>query len=213
MSATHSTKEMPSVKDRPPLRVLGLAGSLRAGSYNRALLDAAATLAPERMSIETFDLAPLPLYNADLDTDGERPAAAQKLKDAIAEADALLVASPEYNHSVPGVLKNAIDWASRPGFDSVLKGKPIALMGASKSAVGTARAQEHLKPIFDATLSRVMPHRGVVVAAAHKKFDAEGHLIDGVTQQHVASFLESFRAFARQVGGPREHVRAEATQA
>src|SRR5689334_16319689 len=98
-----------------PIRVLALAGSLRRGSYNQRLIEAASELAPSWMTIESFDLADVPLYNADLDTQEQRPAGVERLKHAIATADGLLIATPEYNHSVPGVLQNAIDWASRPG--------------------------------------------------------------------------------------------------
>lgn len=97
------------------MRVLGIAGSLRRASYNRGLLEAARQLAPQSMTIERFDLDAIPLYNADLDADGARPAEVERLKTAVAGADALLIVTPEYNHSVPGLLQNAIDWASRPG--------------------------------------------------------------------------------------------------
>src|SRR3954470_19538343 len=117
--------------------VLGFAGSLRRESYNRGLLDAASKRAPPTMTILPFDLAPIPLYNADLDSDEQRPAEVTLLKDAVAAADAVLIATPEYNHSVPGVLQNAIDWVSRPGGRSVLKGKPVAIMGSSTGAVGS----------------------------------------------------------------------------
>lgn len=199
-----------ATENERPLDVLGFAGSLRAGSYNRALLSTAQELAPAGMNVEVFDLAPLPLYNADLDTDADRPAPVERFKAAIAGADALLVTTPEYNHSVSGVLKNAIDWASRPGHASVLKGKPVAMMGASPSAVGTARAQEHLKPIFDSTLSRVMPHPGVVVASAHEKFDAEGHLTDEDTRAFAAGFLDDFGAYAEEVRARRGRGAQEA---
>lgn len=189
----------PASEREHPLEVLGVAGSLRSGSYNRALLTAAQELAPASMSIERFDLASIPLYNADLDTDADRPAAVERFKADIARADALLVATPEYNHSVPGVLKNALDWASRPGHASVLKDKTVAVMGASQSAVGAARAQEHLKLIFDATLSHVMPHSGVVVASAREKFDEEGQLTSEGTREFVADFLQDFSAYAAKV--------------
>src|SRR5712692_9539090 len=123
------------------LQVLGIAGSLRRGSYNRALLETAREMAPETMRIDPFGLHDIPLYNADLDSDDKRPGEVKRLKQAIAEADAVLIATPEYNHGVAGVLKNAIDWASRPNFNSPFVNKPVAIMGASGGMAGTARAQ------------------------------------------------------------------------
>jgi chromate reductase len=122
------------------MRVIGIAGSLRRESYNRSLLEAARALAPAALTIVPFQLNDIPLYNADYDADHLRPAEVTRLKQEIAEADALLVVTPEYNHSVPGVLQNAIDWASRPGGKSPLAGKPAAVMGASTGAIGSARA-------------------------------------------------------------------------
>jgi len=193
---------MTSVTDakNAPIRVLGFAGSLRAGSYNRALLRAAAELAPDGMQIETFDLAEIPLYNADLDHDDKRPEAVERFKAAIEAADALLIAAPEYNYGVPGVLKNAIDWASRPGFGSPLAGKPVASIGAATGMIGTARGQEHLKLILLATLSLVMPYRSVVVSRAADKFDDAGRLTDEKTRGYLRDFLAAFRDFVRRVG-------------
>src|SRR3954452_10718597 len=145
------------------MRVLGIAGSLRRASYNRGLIAAAVQLAPGSMTIEPFDLAGIPLYNGDIDDDERRPAEVVRLKEAIAGSDAVLIATPEYNHSVPGVLQNAIDWASRPGGKSPFVGKPAALMGASPGAIGTARAQQQLKLVLLSTLAAVMPHPGVAV--------------------------------------------------
>lgn len=125
-------------------RALGIPGSLRSGSYNRALLRAARELAPEGMGIDTFELHDVPPYNGDVEAEGDpRPVVA--LKQAIREADALLIATPEYNRGLPGVLKNAIDWASRPPLASPLARKPAAVMGASTGMGGTARAQEQLR--------------------------------------------------------------------
>src|SRR5690606_18294913 len=113
-------------------------GSLREGSYNRALLRAAAELAPEGMTIDTFDLRQVPLYNGDVEAAGDPPGVAA-LKQAIRDADGVLFATPEYNHGVPGVMKNAVDWASRPPRAAALQGKPVALIGASPGITGTAR--------------------------------------------------------------------------
>jgi chromate reductase len=161
------------------------------------LLRAAIELAPEGLRIEPFDLAEIPLYNGDLDRDDIRPAAVERFKGAIAEADAILIATPEYNYGLPGVLKNAIDWASRPGFKSPLAGKAAVGMGAAPGVVSTARAQEHLKLSLLSTLAVVMPHPGVQVNHAADKFDAEGSLTDEKTRAFVARFLTEFRDFAR----------------
>ncbi|HWK41182.1 MAG TPA: NAD(P)H-dependent oxidoreductase, partial [Croceibacterium sp.] len=122
------------------LRILGIAGSLRAGSLNRALLRAAADLAPAGVTIERFDLMQVPLYNGDVEEAGDPPGVAA-FKQAIAAADGVLIATPEYNHGVPGVMKNAIDWASRPPRGAPLGGKPVGLIGASPGMTGTARGQ------------------------------------------------------------------------
>lgn len=183
------------------MNVLGIAGSLREGSFNRKLLRAAVMLAPDDMRIEVFDLAPIPLYNADLDTDERRPDAVHRLKTAIAEADALLIATPEYNHSVPGVLQNAIDWASRPGMKSPLADKSAAIMGASPGAAGTARAQQQLKLVLLSTLALVMPHPGVLVARAGEKF-TDGKLSDEATREFVAAFLRDLRKWTARVARP-----------
>jgi chromate reductase len=178
------------------MRVMGICGSLRRGSFNRSLLAAAVELAPEGMTIEVYDgLGELPMYNGDLDTDEARPASVTEFKARIAEADALLFVSPEYNYSVPGVLKNAIDWASRPGYKSVLAGKPAAIGGASGGGIGTARMQIHLREILYATLVRVMPHPGLLVATAQTRF-TDGRLTDEPTRQFLTSFLRDFQTYA-----------------
>jgi chromate reductase len=177
------------------MRVMGIAGSIRRGSFNRALLDAAVELAPEGMRIEPWDrLREVPHYDGGLETDALRPEPVEELKRRIAEADGLLLVTPEYNYSVPGVLKNAIDWASRPGYKSVFVGKPVAIIGASASAMGTARAQIHLREIMYATLARVMPHPGVLVNLAPQKFQ-DGRLTDEPTRTFLANFLRDFEAY------------------
>ena len=181
------------------MRIMGIAGSLRRGSYNRALLQAACAQAPASMTIEPFALDDVPLYNADLDADGRRPAAVEQLKKTVADADALLVATPEYNHTVPGVLQNAIDWASRPGLKSPLAGKPVALMGTSVGIVGTARAQQQLKLVLMSTLALVMPHPGVVVGQAPEKFDASGALSHEPTRKFLGAFLNDLDVWLRRL--------------
>lgn len=179
------------------MNVLGIVGSLRRGSYNRMLMNAVIELAPDGMHVETFDLADVPLYNADLDTDDRRPEAVRRLKESIAHADGVLIASPEYNHSVPGVLQNAIDWASRPGMKSPLKGKPMAIMGASGGSVGTARGQQVLKLTLMSTLALVMPHPGVAVGQMKEKFD-NGRLAHEPTREFLVEFLQTFGAWIEQ---------------
>src|SRR5882672_4988864 len=143
---------MPDEPARAKLSVLGIAGSLRAASFNRSLLRAAQELAPAGMTITAFDLAPIPLYNADVEATGD-PEPVAALKSAIRQADALLIATPEYNFGVPGVLKNAIDWASRPPRGSAMQGKPVAIMGATPGGWGTARSQMQLRQAFVFTQS------------------------------------------------------------
>ena len=172
------------------MRACGLAGSLRKGSYNRALLRAAITVAPSGLDIEVFErLDEIPLYNADVEAAGD-PEPVAALKAAIGAADALLIVTPEYNYGAPGVLKNAIDWASRPPSSSVLDGKPIALMGATPGRTGTARAQLALRQSFVFTRSAVLPGPEVLVAEAHEKFAPDGTLRDEATREHVRELLQ-----------------------
>jgi len=182
----------------PPLRVLGLAGSLRARSYNRALLAAAQEEAPPGLTLEVHDLAEVPLYNGDLDTDALRPEPVERLKEAIARADALLIATPEYNHGVPGVLHNALDWASRPARRSPLAGKPVGVVGAATGAIGTARAQEQLKLLLLSTLALPVPASGVLVGHAAEKF-TEGHLTDERTRAVLRQYLHALEAWSRRL--------------
>jgi chromate reductase len=181
---------------RPGLAVVAFAGSLRAGSYNRALLRAAIETAPDGMAIEIVDIAAIPLYDADLEGAGiPEPVAA--LKRAIAAADGLLIATPEYNHGVPGVTKNAIDWASRPPRGSPLSGKPVGIMGASPGMTGTARGQSQLRQAFEFTNSYCMPQPEILVARAAGKFDADGRLMDEPTREYLAKYLIAFADWIR----------------
>jgi chromate reductase len=175
---------------------VAFAGSLRAGSYNRALLRAAIETAPDGMAIEIVDIAAIPLYDADLEGAGiPEPVAA--LKRAIAAADGLLIATPEYNHGVPGVTKNAIDWASRPPRGSPLSGKPVGIMGASPGMTGTARGQSQLRQAFEFTNSYCMPQPEILVARAAGKFDADGRLMDEPTREYLAKYLVAFADWIR----------------
>ena len=179
------------------VRVLGFAGSLRKGSYNRALLRAAVKFAPEGMGIDTFDLVDVPLYNGDIEAAGDPPDVAA-FKDAIRAADAILMVTPEYNHGVPGVMKNAVDWASRPARSAALNGKPVGIIGASPGQTGSARGQSQLRQAFEFTNSYCMPQPEVLVFRAHEKFDANGELTDQKTAQFLAAYLVALRAWALQ---------------
>jgi chromate reductase len=174
-----------------PIKVLGIAGSLRKGSFNRSLLRSAKTLAPENLQIEIFDLIDIPLYNGDVEAEGD-PAPVVAFKNALRSSDALLIATPEYNHGVPGVMKNAIDWASRPASGSALSGKPVGIMGASPGITGTARSQAQLRQAFVFTNSYAMPQPELLVFRAHEKFDAEGNLTDEATAKFLKRYLEVF---------------------
>jgi chromate reductase len=174
------------------VRVLGVAGSLRLGSLNRALLRAAAKLAPAGITIEPFDLADVPLYNGDVEAAGDPPGVAA-FKDAIRAADAVLFATPEYNHGVPGVMKNAVDWASRPARDAALNGKPVGIIGASPGATGTARGQSQLRQAFEFTNSFCMPQPEILVFRAHEKYNADGELTDAKTIEFLGKYLEALR--------------------
>jgi chromate reductase len=189
---------MSSAQDSP-LVVCGIAGSLRTGSLNRALLRATRELAPAGMEIRIFDgMADIPLYNQDVEALGD-PEPVQALKRAIGEADALLVVTPEYNHGVPGVLKNAIDWASRPAGGSVLARKPAAILGASPGVTGTARAQSQLRQAFVFTNTPVVPQPEILVYRAHEKFDAEGRLTDEKTREFVGKLLNELADWTRRL--------------
>ncbi len=170
------------------IRLLGLVGSLRKGSLNRSLLRAATEGLPAGVSLTTFDrLGDLPLYDADVDAQGT-PEPVAALKAAIAGADGLLIATPEYNYSVPGGLKNAIDWASRPANASPLRGKPVGIIGASAGMSGTMRAQYHLRQIFVFLNMPALVQPEVLVARAADRFDADGKLTDESTRELLRKF-------------------------
>ncbi len=179
-----------------PLVVCGIAGSLRQGSYNRMLLRAAQEIAPRGMEIRPFErLREIPLYDGDLEAKGiPEPVAA--LKRAIAEAGAVLVCTPEYNWSIPGVLKNAVDWVSRPPAETPFSRKPVALTGASPGAVGTARAQQHLRLVLASNHAWVVPGPEVLVARCQEKFDASGRLTDERTRTFLGRLLEALAELA-----------------
>ena len=186
--------------DTPAVRVLGLAGSLRKASLNRALLRAAVELAPPGMRLATFDLAVVPLYDGDVEAAGD-PEGVVALKQAIRAADGLLMATPEYNHGVPGVMKNAVDWASRPPRGAPLGGKPVGIIGASPGMTGSARGQSQLRQAFEFTDSYCMPQPEILVFRAHEKFDPAGALTDEPTRTFLGRYLTAFEAWVRHFAG------------
>jgi chromate reductase len=180
-----------------PLNILGIAGSLRKSSYNRGLLRAAQQLAPEGVTVQPFDLDGIPLYNQD--DDGHPPARVTEFKQRIRAADAILFVTPEYNYSIPGVLKNAIDYASRPYGDNVWEGKPVAVMGASAGLQGTSRAQYHLRQCFVFLNMYPVNKPEVMIAGASQKFDAEGNLTDDKAKEMVGRLLVGLADWARKL--------------
>lgn len=183
--------------------ILGLAGSLGRRSYNRALLAAAAELAPDGIAVEVFELAPVPLYNPDLDEHlaggGPHPAEVAALVAQVTQADALLLVSPEYNWGPSGVLKNALDWVSRPVGGSPLFEKPIALAGVSPGPAGTGRAQLQLRDHLLSANSYVLQQPVVQVGNGKTRFDADLRLTDEPTRALLVSQLEALREWARRV--------------
>lgn len=187
-----------ATRSGPSLTFLGIAGSLRAASYNRGLIRVASEVAQAGTTVVPYDLAAIPMFNADVEANGDPPAVAD-FKRAIAAADALLIATPEYNHCVPGVLKNAIDWASRPARRSVLTDKPVAIMGASSGRGATARAQAHLRDGLAYTNGFVLPLPEVLVDFAGEKFDDDGNLTDQATREEVRDLLVALAAWTRRL--------------
>jgi chromate reductase len=178
--------------------ILGFAGSLRRASYNKGLVRAAASVAPHGITVQFFDLADMPLYNQDIEDIGD-PDSVARFKQAIATADALLVATPEYNHGTSGVLKNAIDWASRPRVTSPLKDKPVAVMGASPGRGSTARAQAQLREAFVFTGACVMPQPELLVSSAASYFDDNGNVTDPELRERLAELVVALRAWSSRI--------------
>jgi chromate reductase len=181
-----------------PVRILGIAGSLRRDSYNRAALRAATELVPEGASIDIFELDGIPGFNQD--EEQNPPAKVVELKRRIREVDAILFVTPEYNYSVPGVLKNAIDWASRPYGDSAWNGKPAAIMGASVGAIATARAQYHLRQMMVFLNMFPVNQPEVMIGNASERFDASGNLIDDASKDFIRQLLQSLMDWTRRIG-------------
>jgi len=179
-----------------PITILGFAGSLRKGSYNKALLRAAQELLPDGALLEIFDLDGIPPFNQDLE--GQTPAIVGKFKARIRTADAILIATPEYNYSIPGVLKNAIDWASRPYGDNSFEGKPVALMSASTGMVGGARAQYHLRQVFIFINMWPINKPEVIVTFAAEKIK-DGQLVDENSRKLIRQLLENLLAWTHKL--------------
>lgn len=181
------------------IHVLGFAGSLRAQSSNAAALRAAGEEMPDGTALEIFELAPIPLYNQDLDGDN-MPDTVRQFKERIAAADALLIATPEYNYSIPGVLKNALDWASRPMGSAPTNGKPVAILGATGSGFGTVRAQLHLRQVLSGMNMLVLPKPEVLISGAGQKFE-NGELIDQATREQIRAQMAALGDWVRRLRG------------
>ena len=184
--------------DNKEFRILALAGSLRQGSYNRGLLHAAGELAPDWVKVQFFDIGTLPFFNEDLEAAGD-PEAVRHFKEAIIRANAILIATPEYNGAVPGVLANAIDWASRPTGRSVLRNKPVAVMGAVLGKSGSANAQAALRGVLSRVGAVVVPDPQVLVPHASKLFDEQVNLRDEDTHEEVRQLVEAVAHWCRRV--------------
>jgi chromate reductase len=174
------------------LRILGIPGSLRQASYNKSALRAAQQLVPPDMEIEAFELNGIPPFSED--EERNPPPRVAEFKKKIREADGILFVTPEYNYSIPGVLKNAIDWASRPYGDSAWNGKPVAVMGASVGMLGSARAQYHLRQVFVFLNMQDLKQPEVMIPSASQKFDAQGDLTDDTTRGSIRKLLIAFAA-------------------
>ena len=183
------------------MHVLALVGSLRHPSYNRMTYDAAVSLAPAGLTFEEADIGSLPLYDDDVRVQQGYPPAAARLRARIAAADAVLIVSPEYNYSMPGVLKNALDWASRAP-DPPFKGKPVAIMGASTGRIGTARMQYHLRQTLVSLEALPLAKPEVMIPFAGQAFDGDGRLIDDAARKAVSAQLQALAAWARRLDGP-----------
>jgi chromate reductase len=179
------------------IHIHGFAGSLRKQSYNRALLSAASEMIPDEATLEIFDLEGIPPFNQDLEQ--QPPDKVKEFKTKIRAADAILIATPEYNYSIPGVLKNAIDWASRPYGDNAFDGKAVAMMGASIGMLGTARAQYDLRRSFVFLNMYPMNQPEVMVPFVQDKVDANGRVKDEKTRKKIKELLEGLVAWTRRV--------------
>jgi chromate reductase len=180
-----------------PITILGFAGSLRRGSYNKAILRAAAELLPEDAKLEIFDLEGIPPFNQDLEN--RMPEKVKEFKAKIKAADAILIATPEHNYSIPGILKNAMDWASRPYGNNSFGGKPVAVMSASVGMLGGARAQYHLRQTFIFLDMHPINKPEVMVPFASDKIDDKGRVTDETTRERIKELLDALVAWTRKL--------------
>jgi chromate reductase len=180
-----------------PFKILTFAGSLRKGSYNKALVRAAVEVAPENVTMEVFDLEGIPPFNQD--NENNPPPKVSEFKEKIRNADALLIATPEYNYSIPGVLKNAIDWASRPYRDNSLADKPVAIMSASTGMLGGGRAQYHLRQSFVFLNMHPVNKPEVMLPFAAQNVDADGKLTNEQTKILIKQLIEALVAWTNQL--------------
>lgn len=179
------------------VRILGFAGSLRKGSFNKMLLKAAVEVVPEEVALEVFDLEGIPPFNQDLEKEPHEKV--REFKTKIKAADGILIVTPEYNYSVPGVLKNALDAASRPYGTNPFEGKPVAIMGASIGMLGTARAQYHLRQTLVFLNSFVLNRPEIMVTFAEQKFDASGTLTDQRTRDLIKELLTELAKWTKKL--------------
>ncbi|ANB17017.1 NADPH-dependent FMN reductase [Dokdonella koreensis] len=183
-----------------PVRVVGVVASLRQGSYNRLLMRAAQEALPPGMQLELAEIADIPFYDGDVEAAG-LPAPVQRFKAQIRAADALLIATPEYNYAIPGLLKNALDWASRPAGQSALAGKAMAVIGASTGVLGTARAQMQLRQLALGLDVQVANRPEVLLGHAASKFDAQGRLTDETARTLLGNLLLTLQSLALRLRG------------
>jgi len=179
------------------MKIVTISGSLRQKSFNTALLATLVSFEPDDVEFENAAIAELPLYNDDLTGDALLPV--QRFRAQITAADGVLIATPEYNYGIPGPLKNAIDWASRPAYQAPFTQKPVGILGASMGVVGTARGQGQLKQVLLGMASQVFPYPEVLVGQSGKKFDVELRLVDEDTLKHLQKFLTTYLAWVRKV--------------
>jgi chromate reductase len=191
------------------IRILGFAGSLRRESYNKLLLRATARLLPDPVRLEVFNIDGIPLYNQDTEEQGI-PEIVQRFKEKIESADAILITTPEYNHSYPGVLKNAIDWASRPHGRNSFDSKPVAVMSAAPGMFGGVAAQDHLKQVLVALNMHLVAQPAVIVASAERKFNLNDELIDPDTKQFIKRLLANLVDLTRRLARPEEPLQVAA---
>ena len=184
--------------DKTQIKILAISGSLRKGSFNTALINHAIRLAPQHIIIERFDISSIPLYNEDIRTEQGEPGIVAEFKQKILEADALLIASPEYNYSIAGVMKNAIDWASRPIDTSPFDGKPVAFMSAG-GGLGAARAQYHLRQVAVYLNMHPVNKPEVMVPRAYEKIDKEGNLLEKSIEEKIINLLNALYEWTIQL--------------